>query len=99
MGACTSNCNSPYPTRSRARRRRIPKQRQHEERIDQVGQRFRRVVDLYHPSQIHMMVDGRLQNIRRFDDPLAAARRNEDAQRGGIKRDQQSEGIVTADVG
>jgi len=32
-------------------------QRQHKERVDQVGQRFRCFVNLHHPAQIHTMLD------------------------------------------
>ena len=45
-----------------------------------------------------MVQVGGLQNIGRFDNPLASARGNKDAQDGRVQRHQQAVGVVSCDL-
>src|SRR5438445_742374 len=68
--------------------------RKHPKRVDQIGQRFRRVVDLDYPAEMNMQIVGRLQNIRRLDDPFASARWDKQSQNRGVDGHQQRESSV-----
>ena len=72
-------------------------QRQHIERVDQVWQRLGSVVDLHRPAQVILQVIGDLHHIGRFDDPLAAARRNEETEHRRVHAHQQRVGVVGGD--
>ena len=74
-------------------------QRQHVERVDQVRQRFGGIVDLHRPAQVVFQVVGHLHHVRRFDDPLAATRRNEEAKDRRVHAHQQRIGVVGGDAG
>ena len=73
-------------------------QRQHIERVDQVGQGFGGVVDLHGPTQVVVQIRGDLHHIRRLDDPLAATGRNEEAEDRRVHAHQQRIGIVGSDA-
>ena len=66
------------PTMSLAFTPRMPHQRQHPERIDQVWQRLRRIVDLDRPAEMNVKVVRRLHDVGGLDNPFAAARWDEE---------------------
>ena len=63
------------------------KDRQHEEWVEKVWQCFSCVVDLYHPTKVHLKVVRSLHDIRSFNKPLTAPRGQEEAQNSGIDTD------------
>ncbi|MNJ45726.1 hypothetical protein D3C77_408340 [compost metagenome] len=75
-----------------------PQQRQHVERVDQVRQRLGGVVDLHRPAQVVLQVISHQHHVRRFDDPLAATGRNEEAQHRRVHAHQQRVGVVGSDL-
>lgn len=84
---------------ARGSRRIHTHQRQHIKRVDQVRQRLGGVVDLHRPAQVVLQVIGHLHHVRRFDDPLAATRGDEETQHRRIHTHQQGVGVVGGDGG
>ena len=74
-------------------------QGEHKKRVNEIGQRFRGVVDLNDPAEVHVMVYGSFEDVRRLNDPFAPAGGDEDPERCRIECDEESECIVRADGG
>ena len=73
-------------------------EREHPERVDQVGQGFGGVIDLHDPTEMDLVQVRCLHDVRGFNQPLAAARRNEDSEDCGVKSDEQRIGAVGGDM-
>ena len=72
-------------------------ERQHPERMNQIGQRFGGVVGLHHPARVHVQRLGGLEHVGRFDQPLAAGRRNEQPEERRVDADHHRIGVLRRD--
>ena len=82
---------------SRALRPEDTHERQHPERMDEIGQRLGRVVGLHDPTEMHLQLIRRIEHVRRFDEPLAAGRRNEQTEERRVDADHHGIGVLVRD--
>src|SRR5207302_459076 len=75
-----------------------PEERQHPERVDEVRQGFRGVVNLHHPAEVHLQLVRGLKQIWRFDHPFAPARGYEQAEHGRVDRHQDRIAVRVRDA-
>ena len=74
------------------------KQRQHPERIDQVGYGFGGVVHLHRPTQMHVQLVRCLHHVGGFDQPLATAGWHEEAKHRRIGPHHRREAFGGGDM-
>ncbi len=73
-------------------------ERQHPERMQQVRERLGRVVGLDDPPEVHAERLTGLEQVRRLDEPLAAGRRDEQAEQRRVDADHHRERVRRRDA-